>query len=60
MIIYNKIKDGTLPTPACAKTLGIEITAYCIEKLEIHATFVGSEDFKNPALLPGRYGYSND
>jgi uncharacterized protein (TIGR00369 family) len=46
---FWKIVDGTLPVPACAKTLGLEFVEIDGERGTIETRFEAVESFLNPA-----------
>jgi uncharacterized protein (TIGR00369 family) len=46
---FWKIVDGTLPVPACAKTLGLEFIEIDGERGTIETRFEAVESFLNPA-----------
>ena len=45
---FWKIRDGSLPPPPCAATLGMKITAISPEQGSIEAEFEGRPEFTNP------------
>ena len=49
MAIYDLIQSGQVPSPECAKTLGLEIISYDVEAMELHVAFEGVKAFLNPA-----------
>lgn len=46
---FWQTQDGRLPPPQAARTLGIEIVGVDAAAGTIHTTFVGREEFTNPA-----------
>ena len=47
-IFFDAIKSGKIPTPECAKTLGIEIVGHDLEALTVELEFEGRPHFANP------------
>lgn len=46
---FAKVRDGRLPPPRCAQTLGVEVHGFDSEAGTVEASFEGREDFLNPA-----------
>ena len=47
-IFFDAIKSGKIPTPECAKTLGIEIVSYDLNAYTVELGFEGRPEFANP------------
>ena len=47
-IFFDEIKSGKIPTPECAKTLGIEIVGHDLVAHTVELEFEGRPEFANP------------